>query len=84
MNDYLLSNVYRAEANKKTIDALKTQVQDENVIAAITALMGVQKEFLQGALDEMKDKYGSIDNFLEKGLGITKEERAKLKAMYTE
>jgi Protein tyrosine/serine phosphatase len=84
MEDYLLSNVYRAEANKKTIEALKAQVQDENVVAAVTALMGVQKEFLQAAIDEMKAKYGSIDAFLEKGLGITTAERAKLKAMYTE
>ncbi|WP_336789860.1 tyrosine-protein phosphatase [Paenibacillus sp. MMO-177] len=84
MDDYLLSNVYRAEANKKAIEAVKAQVKDENVVAAITAMMGVQKEFLQAAIDEMKAKYGSIDNFLEKGLGITKQERAKLKAMYTE
>lgn len=84
MEDYLLSNVYRKEANEATIAALKTQIQDENVVAAITVLLGVQKEFLQAALDEMKAKYGSIDNFLEKGLGITKEERAKLKEMYTE
>ncbi|WP_435168996.1 tyrosine-protein phosphatase [Paenibacillus glycanilyticus] len=84
MDDYLLSNVYREEANKKAIEAVKAQVKDENVVAAITALMGVQKEFLQAAIDEMKAKYGSIDNFLEKGLGITKQERAKLKAMYTE
>ncbi|WP_246188111.1 tyrosine-protein phosphatase [Paenibacillus tengchongensis] len=69
---------------KATIDALKTQVKDENVVAAVTAMMGVQKEFLQAAIDEMKAKYGSIDGFLEKGLGITKQERAKLKAMYTE
>ncbi|WP_127531783.1 tyrosine-protein phosphatase [Paenibacillus kobensis] len=84
MEDYLASNVYRAEANKKTIEGLKTQIKDENTIAAFTALMGVQKEFLQAAFDEMKAKYGSIDAFLEKGLGITKQERAKLKAMYTE
>jgi protein-tyrosine phosphatase len=84
MDDYLLSNVYRAEANKKAVDAVRAQVKDENVVAAISAMMGVQKEFLQAAIDEMKNKYGSIDAFLEKGLGITKQERAKLKAMYTE
>ncbi|SFT27140.1 tyrosine-protein phosphatase [Paenibacillus sp. BC26] len=84
MDDYLLSNFYRADANKNMIEGVKQQVKDENVVAAITALMGVQKEFLQAALDEMKAKYGSIDAFLETGLGITKEERAKLKAMYTE
>ncbi|SEO83534.1 tyrosine-protein phosphatase [Paenibacillus sp. OV219] len=84
MNDYLLSNFYRADANKATIEALKKQIPDENVIKAMSALMGVQKEFLQAALDEMKAKYGSIDAFIEKGLGVTKEERAKLKAMYLE
>ncbi|MFC5530785.1 tyrosine-protein phosphatase [Cohnella yongneupensis] len=49
MEDYLLSNVYREEANKKMIEGVKTQIKDENVVAAITAMMGVQKEFLQGA-----------------------------------
>ncbi|MBO7748579.1 tyrosine-protein phosphatase [Paenibacillus sp. MWE-103] len=34
--------------------------------------MGVRKEFLQAALDEMEAKYGSIDGFIEKGLGVTK------------
>ncbi|QHW35113.1 tyrosine-protein phosphatase [Paenibacillus rhizovicinus] len=66
------------------IDGLKKQTQDAGLIAAITALMGVQKEFLQAGLDEMKAKYGSIDAFIEKGLGVTKEERANLKAMYLE
>ncbi|MFD2331866.1 tyrosine-protein phosphatase [Cohnella sp. GCM10020058] len=84
MSDYLLSNVYNAANNQKSIDALKTQVQDNNVIEAVTALMGVQKEFLQASLDEMKAKYGSIDKFIEDGLGVSKQERAKLKAMYTE
>lgn len=83
MEDYLLSNFYRAEANKKMIDGVKQQIKDENVVAAISTLMGVQKEFLQAAIDEMKAKYGSIDAFIEKGLGVTKQERAKLKAMYT-
>lgn len=84
MDDYLLSNVYRAEANKQAIAGLKTQIKDENMIAAYTAIMGVQKEFLQAAFDEMTAKYGSTDAFLEKGLGITPQERAQLKAMYTE
>lgn len=84
MNDYLLSNVYRADANKAAIDAMKKQIQDPDVIEALTALMGVQKEFLQAGLDEMKAKYGSIDALIEKGLGVTKEERANLKNMYLE
>ncbi len=84
MDDYLLSNVYRAEATKKMVDGMKQQIKDESMIAGFTAIMSVQKEFLQAGLDEMKAKYGSIDLFLEKGLGITKQERDNLKAMYTE
>ncbi|ANE48661.1 protein tyrosine phosphatase [Paenibacillus swuensis] len=84
MEDYLLSNVYRAEANKMMIEGVKQKVKDENMVKAITALMGVQKEFLGAAIQEMKTKYGSIDVFLEQGLGITKQERAQLKAMYLE
>lgn len=38
----------------------------------------------QESLDEMKANYVSIDKFIEVGLGVMKQERVKLKAMYTE
>lgn len=33
-------------------------------------------EYLEIAFDEMKKQFGSVDDYLEKGIGITAEEKA--------
>ncbi|MGD8191932.1 tyrosine-protein phosphatase [Brevibacillus ginsengisoli] len=78
MEDYLLSNEYRAEANKKAIAAIKPYLKDEISVEIFTAIMEVRKEYLQAALDEIKNEYGSVDKYLEKELGLTKKKRKQL------
>ncbi|EFM12001.1 protein tyrosine/serine phosphatase [Paenibacillus curdlanolyticus YK9] len=84
MDDFLLSNVYRAEANKQAMAYMGTIIKDADALASLQALMEVRQEYLQAAIDTMKQQYGSIDGFIEKGLGVSKAERAKLQAMYLE
>ncbi|MWC30314.1 tyrosine-protein phosphatase [Paenibacillus sp. MMS18-CY102] len=84
MDDYLLSNVYREEANKQTMAYMGTVIKDKDALASFQALLDVRKEYLQAAIDTMKEQYGSLDAFVEKGLGITQAERTKLQAMYLE
>ncbi|WMT43413.1 tyrosine-protein phosphatase [Paenibacillus sp. D2_2] len=84
MQDYLLSNVYRAEANQRTVDAMRKVIQDKDALESFKALLDVRKEYLQAAFDMMEKNYGSIDAFIEKGLGVSPQERAKLQSMYLE
>lgn len=84
MQDYMLSNVYRAEANQKTMDMMSKVIQDKEALKSFQALMEVRESYLQAALDTIKQEYGSIDGFIEQGLGITKEQRSKLQSMYLE
>lgn len=86
MQDFLLSNQYRAAYNKAAVDAMVKQFQlkDENAIGIIQALMDVRPEYMNAAFDEMAKKYGSIQGFLEKGIGLSAAEQAKLKKMYLE
>ncbi len=42
----------------------------------------VEKEWAMTALHEINSRYGSMDAFLNRELGLTPEDRAKLKSMY--
>ena len=75
MQDFLLSNQYRAAANEKSLAQL-TPLLDPSELEVMRSLLEVRPEYLQSALDAMKQRYGSVDAYLRKGLGITPRERA--------
>lgn len=69
MNDYLLSNKYIIPKFASII-----QKKPETL-----SLFSVKKEFLQAGIDKMKEKYGSVDNFLINELNV---DLAKLRNLY--
>ncbi|MBE9918155.1 tyrosine-protein phosphatase [Paenibacillus donghaensis] len=86
VQDFMLSNKYRETYNKAAVGAMVKQfnLTDENAIEIIKALMDVRPEYINAAFDEMASKYGSIQGFLEKGIGLSTDKQAKLKKMYLE
>lgn len=62
----------------------KTVIKDEQALESFKALLDVRPEYVQAAFDTMKEEFGSIDAFIEKGLGVTPQERAALQAKYLE
>ncbi|OMC72499.1 hypothetical protein BK126_05110 [Paenibacillus sp. FSL H7-0326] len=85
IEDYLLSNKYREQLTKATLEAmLKRNVINVNdkSFEGMKALLEVRREYIEAAIEEMKNSYGSVDSYLEKGLGLTAEKRAKLKKLY--
>ncbi len=65
--DYLRSNEYILPAYKHAIDGFVAEGGDPSIPQD---LLGVKTEYLQSAFDEVKTRYGSIDGYFEKGLGI--------------
>ncbi|EUJ24080.1 protein-tyrosine phosphatase [Listeria grandensis FSL F6-0971] len=82
MNDYLLSNKYRAAENQKTLDALAKQTDNPKILAGMKAILDVRPSYLNAAFDEIKAKYGSTDAFLKKGLGLTNKDIKTLRKAY--
>ena len=83
MEDYLLTNVFRAKENKKQIDAIaKATDNSETAVAAMTAMMEAREAYLQAAFNEMDSVYGGIDGYLKKGLGLTDADLTKLQEIY--
>jgi protein-tyrosine phosphatase len=76
MQDYLLSNTFRAAENERAVTGVSALLDAEGV-EVIRSLVEVRPEYLQASLDTMRKKYGSIDAYLRKGLGISDAERAR-------
>jgi protein-tyrosine phosphatase len=83
--DYLLSNQTRAgEIEKRTaqlrVAAAKTLDINESEVdmTNINAFYILKGGYIDGVLNEIEKKYGGIENYLEKGLGLSQSEINKL------
>ena len=79
MEDYLRSNDYILPAYKKTIDAFVDAGGDSTIPLAI---MGVKKEYLNAAFDEMQTKYGTIEIYFSEGLGLDASKQKALRDVF--
>ena len=74
-DDYMLSNDNLNPRNY--IDF--TQMMSEPTQEAITALLSVNKAYINYATEHLKKKYGSVNNYLTKELGLTPKKRESLR-----
>jgi len=77
--DYLRSNDYILPAYKKAIDAFAAAGGNPDIPPAI---LGVKKEYLDAAFDEMHKKFGTIDKYFSDGLGIDVARQEAMRTMY--
>ncbi|MEU1521212.1 tyrosine-protein phosphatase [Nocardia rhamnosiphila] len=66
--DYLRSNDNLAAGNKALMDALVQQGLVEDP-ALWQPVLGVQRDFLDAAFDQVRQSFGSMDDFVRSGLG---------------
>jgi protein-tyrosine phosphatase len=71
MEDYLLTSKFLKP------QALMQQAPQQS-LPALRQLWGVQPSYLNAAKTEIEKRYGSIDAYLQKELGVGKPELAKL------
>jgi len=84
--DYILSNTYRKEEvdyRLKQLRELAAKNQginpDEVDMTNTNAFYILETEYIDAALDEAVKNYGSLENYIKEGLGLSKEEIQKLK-----
>ena len=77
MEDYRLSNDYfNIPKASKYAYQLPTRSQE-----AITTLFSAREDFLNAAKDEAERKYGDMDTYLQKGIGLSKDEIKRLRSI---
>jgi len=76
IEDYLLTNMYLEDFAEKISKRIARNVGMDQ--ALIKSVFQAKKSYLQGAMDAIEINYGTVDLFLEKEVGIDKEEKQKL------
>ena len=79
IEDYLRSNDYILPMYTALIEGCANAGGYPNIPSAI---LSVREEYLDAAFDEMKLKYGNIENYFSEGLNISVEQQAALKNLY--
>lgn len=82
LNNYLLTNQYSAQSINSTLAGIKAQ-SGAAAAAAYAPLLGVQAAYLDASYSSVKQNYGSIDNYLKKGLGLSAATISTLKSKLT-
>lgn len=82
IKDYLITNEMRKETNKKILQKdLEAGVPPEH-LKTIEGFLLVEREYLETAFDTAEKRYGSFDNYITEGLGVTEADREILKNRY--
>lgn len=77
MEDYRLSNDYfNIPSASRYAYNLPARSQE-----AITTIYSAREDFLNAAKEEIERRYGDVDTYLERGIGLKKEEIKKLQSI---
>ncbi len=77
--DFLKSNIYTADKIEKYIWMIRLGSLFRTDPEQVRPLLGVEAAYIDAAFDTMKSEYGSIDNYLREGLGLSDALREKLR-----
>lgn len=84
LDDFELTNTF----NQQKIDAMAQFAQQEGYtdeeVQTVRTLMGVDRAYMEKALDHIDEEYGSMHDYLVDEIGLTDEEIAQLQDMYLE
>ena len=82
--DYLLTDRYLEKNLNRMIDHLAETVPDEKVLNGVRVMNTARESYLNRLYAEVEKHYGSMDAFLQEGLGIGAQEKQALRENYLE
>ena len=84
LQDFELTNDFlRAKVDLVTAQA-KAFTDDPQLLASVAALTGVDRFYMARLFDEADAKYGSMTDFIKRGLGLSDSDIAALRALCLE
>jgi len=81
MKEYLLTNAQLLPAEQPTIDRFQAIGGDPDLIRPV---IGVAPGYLEAALDEMRTKFGDIEGYFARGLGMNSDAQKVLRDTFIE
>lgn len=84
MEDYLLTNEYRADRIESMLEKARELTDDERIMTGIRCMFGVMPETMEQMMNWCDREYGSVKGFVQKKINLSDDEIDRLKAMYLE
>lgn len=84
VEDYMLTYTNRLERNNVKMEIYKKYTDDPDVLNYLYSLIETRPEFIQTSIEAMEAKFGSIREYAESELGVTRQEIEQLKTLYLE
>lgn len=84
LTDFDLSNIAYNEWIQKRLTQVSRITRDPEILTVVRSLSGVNADYMRNAIDATILDYGSIENYLEVCMNVTKEDIVKLRDMYLE
>lgn len=79
--DYLESNARHRRYRVRRGDGSTGSAIDPAIMELLNPLFEARVEYLRAAFDTIEEEWGSVDRYLEDGLGLTKERRDRLREL---
>ena len=83
IKDYLMVNEFTIKETEAVMQKASSRVGD-GIVPKIHPFFCVEERFLRTVLERIDAKFGTLDNCLEKELGLTAQMRRQLQDMYLE
>lgn len=80
MQEYMLSNEELIPLVQPIFDTFQAAGGDPELLRPV---LGVEKDYLQASITEMREQFGTIEDYFGKGLHIDAATRETLRAVYT-
>lgn len=84
LEDFDLTNQFYSKKIEERALAATKYTKDETIINGVKTLTGVDKNFMKIMLDGIDKEYGSVENYLDKKIGVSKSDIKKLQEIYLE
>jgi len=81
MRDYMLTNTALMPVMQTVLDKFAAAGGDPELLLPV---VGVEADYLDAALDEMRSKYGSVEDYFEQALGIGAAVQQTLRDVFVE
>ena len=82
LEDYLASDYYRKKETERSIKGMMAVYKMDEATAR--NMMGVKEDYIMATYNAIVAQYGTVDEYLEKVMGITPEKRNILQQKFTE
>lgn len=77
--DYMASNFYRRSINDAIVKKFKEKIKSEDKLNFLKFMLEVKEELVDAFFEEINNKYGGMDNYLEKEYNLTRKKKKEIK-----